>query len=200
MPYYNSVEPPYFLRAIDDTLFDPRYVPQGTDSRIDGGKFPFEKPSSFPEIETASSGLLRDTAGFTNDEVLQVLNSGRQSQMPSTDFSYDAHHCTPALRALFECVRSAHFVLTHAHEPSLKDVYSIFALEYISSLPGCPSIASENLDSSLFVVFADSSNNLCRLCGSHKRSLSRVLTCVRSHLGHRPFHCTGCQSCGGSNG
>ncbi|KIM30298.1 hypothetical protein M408DRAFT_296558 [Serendipita vermifera MAFF 305830] len=73
-------------------------------------------------------------------------------------------------------------------------------LEQITHLPQCPPIDFSNSKRSLFTLFVDEKLRCCLFCGSSKTTISRALGCVRSHLGHKPFRCTGCQSCNPVNG
>ncbi|PVF91016.1 hypothetical protein CPB86DRAFT_664742, partial [Serendipita vermifera] len=44
---------------------------------------------------------------------------------------------------------------------------------------------------SIYRLFIKNKDIQCRLCGLTKFSAARALSCVRSHLNHRPFHCSG---------
>jgi hypothetical protein len=110
-------------------------------------------------------------------------------------FTENAYHPNPALKALLCEVRHSNFVLYDEYEPYISEDYSICVLAAIVYLPGCPLIPLASLQCSLFTVFVDRSEYRCLFCGSCKTSLTRAVGCVRSHLGHRPFRCTGCDSC-----
>lgn len=47
---------------------------------------------------------------------------------------------------------------------------------------------------SIYTLLIDKPSYTCQLCKSRKGSLVRALSCVRSHLDHRPFRCPGAQS------
>jgi hypothetical protein len=115
-------------------------------------------------------------------------------------FTENAYHPNPALRALLYEVRRSSFVLYNQCEPLIADYDSLCMLAKIVDLPGCPSFPLASMQCSLFTVFVGRSEYRCLFCGSCKTSLARALGCVRSHLGHRPFHCIGCDLCNIVNG
>lgn len=50
---------------------------------------------------------------------------------------------------------------------------------------------------SFYSLLTDPVSYKCLLCGSIKKSAQRAVDCVRAHIGHRPFRCTGWRSgCG----
>jgi hypothetical protein len=57
---------------------------------------------------------------------------------------------------------------------------------------------------SIYSLFINTQERTCRICGSIKGSPVRAISCVRSDLGHRPFHCPGikegCKRCGPNDG
>jgi hypothetical protein len=124
-----------------------------------------------------------------------VPYSGHQSKVLSEAFAEGSCHPNVALRSLLDCILHSTFIANQEPEPTLTDEYSVYVLAQIVILPQCPPV-----DFSLFTLFVDKSHHCCLMCNTHKSSLSRALGCVRSHLGHRPFWCTGCQSCNPVNG
>lgn len=50
---------------------------------------------------------------------------------------------------------------------------------------------------SLYTLFTDPTLYKCLMCNSTKKSAQRAVDCVRAHIGHRPFRCSGWRSeCG----
>jgi hypothetical protein len=57
---------------------------------------------------------------------------------------------------------------------------------------------------SVYTVFVEEASNRCRICNSSKSAYVRAVACVRSHLDHRPFACSGiegeCRRCPDTDG
>jgi hypothetical protein len=129
-----------------------------------------------------------------------VPYSGHQSKLLSEAFTEGSCHPNVALRSLLNCIQHSKFIANQEAEPTLTDDYSIYVLAQIVTLPQCPPIDFNAPKRSLFTLFVDKPHHRCLICNTHKSSLSRALGCVRSHLGHRPFWCMGCQSCNSIDG
>ena len=163
---------------------------------------PQQEPSQRPERQPSSHPI--PTVRPSGDAKIPRKNSNQPlkpaNNILAVAFTEHAYHPNPALRALLYEVRHSSFIFYDEREPYLADDYSICVLAAIVDLPGCPSIRLASLKRSLFTVFVDRSEYRCLFCGSRKTSLARALGCVRSHLCHRPFRCTGCDSCNILNG
>lgn len=116
-------------------------------------------------------------------------------------FTRNSCNSNAALRRLLDFVLTSAFILEQTHEPFLADKPSLHLLERIIHLPQCPPIDFRNSKRSLFTLFVERAPFVektlfrCLFCGLCKTSMPRALGCVRSHLGHKPFRCSGCQSC-----
>lgn len=110
-------------------------------------------------------------------------------------FTKDSCHPSIALRSLLDYVLPSAFILDQSHEPFFTDKLAMLFIERIIHLPQCPPIDFGNSKRSLFTIFVEKAAFRCLFCGLCKTSMPRALGCVRSHLGHKPFRCSGCQSC-----
>ena len=118
-----------------------------------------------------------------------------QNSLISEAFTERSYHPSVALRVLLDCIKLSSFITDQVSEPCITDKYSISVLAQIIDLPQCPPIDFGTPKGSLYTMFIDKQSYRCLMCGSSKTSVARALGCVRSHLGHRPFRCSGCQSC-----
>jgi hypothetical protein len=61
------------------------------------------------------------------------------------------------------------------------------------------SVGLKHRDKSIYHIFMEEETKRCRLCGVNKGSHIRAVSCVRSHINHRPFRCVGlklgCRKC-----
>ncbi|KIM22606.1 hypothetical protein M408DRAFT_11965 [Serendipita vermifera MAFF 305830] len=101
-------------------------------------------------------------------------------------FTKGSCHPSAALRGLLDFVLPSAFILNQTREPFLADKSATHILERILHLPQCPPIDFGNSKRSLFTLFVEKAVFRCLFCG---------MCCVRSHLCHKPFRCSGCQSC-----
>lgn len=115
-------------------------------------------------------------------------------------FKDGSFHPNPALRRLLEQVLVADFIRLNTMEPCLNDDYSVIALSNVAKMVGCPLVIGKALQYSLFTLFLKRPGNICLLCGKSTTCLNRALGCVRAHLQHRPFKCTGCSLCSSVSG
>jgi hypothetical protein len=95
----------------------------------------------------------------------------------------------PGRYALYLLIIKSKFYIEDLLEPTVdSDEAKAMFLEVQDwdILPG-----SRSRGKSIYYVFIEGGSNRCRFCGAQKTSLYRVLGCVRSHLNHRPFQCSG---------
>ena len=95
-----------------------------------------------------------------------------------------------ALELLLTLVKGSSFVTTQQHEPSLESPEGQDLLRLVSHLPGFSTLAVQNPGRSIYTILVGRGNK-CLICDSFKTSLDRAVACVRLHLGHRPFVCSG---------
>lgn len=134
-----------------------------------------------------------------------LLNPTDSSKMPEpsyieTAFKDGSFHPSPALRKLLDDILTSSFVRFDTLEPLIGDYFGILFLLEVQYLPGCPSTIDSSQKDSLYTLFIKRPGNICLLCGKSTTCLNRALGCVRAHLQHRPFKCTGCLSCSFTNG
>jgi hypothetical protein len=114
-------------------------------------------------------------------------------------FMQGSHHPDKRLRSLLDRVLEASFIHDHHLEPTQDSIegWLIMGDDFVDR--GSSSTHSPAPCRSIYLPFI--SGHMCLFCGSTKGSISRALGCVRSHLGHRPFHCQGrsgdCTACDG---
>jgi hypothetical protein len=104
---------------------------------------------------------------------------------PSSTFPNEA--CARLLDLIIE----AHFIKTHQLEPSIDSREGQALLRNVWNLPGCPPMAFQKSNLSIFALSVDLYGCRCLICGSAKTSLDRAIACVHSHFDHRPFVCGG---------
>ncbi|KAG8854665.1 hypothetical protein FRB91_003214 [Serendipita sp. 411] len=99
-------------------------------------------------------------------------------------------------RALLEEILGSPFYLNQEHEPQLGTFDAELVL-LVGDMSTLASIAPRK--GSIFSLFIDMDAMMCLFCDQVHRSVERVIGCVRSHIGHRPFACgggkDGCKSC-----
>jgi hypothetical protein len=80
----------------------------------------------------------------------------------------------------------------HLYENRIEpDQNSPEAIQILGPAAAC--LPSTTAPGSILNVFVDSVEKRCLVCGATKTSMPRILGCVRSHLGLRPFTCPGLQ-------
>ncbi|PVG01060.1 hypothetical protein CPB86DRAFT_781964 [Serendipita vermifera] len=104
----------------------------------------------------------------------------------------------PGRYALYMLIIKSPFYIKNQLEPTLDSDEGKAMFREIDDweiLPG-----QRGHGKSIYYVFIEEGTKRCRFCGAHKGSLYRALACVRSHLDHRPFQCSGskmgCRICG----
>jgi hypothetical protein len=120
-----------------------------------------------------------------------VESSGRQPNMAL------AASLEPSLLSLFRLVLASDFYSDNRLEPSIGTVEGDALLSQDEELKSY--VQSRFAGKSVYTPFIEEPFNKCRICNSTKTSPIRVLSCVRSHLDHRPFRCPGigedCRRC-----
>lgn len=157
--------------------------------------YPYAQPSVYPSYDPVhSSNSIPSTS--RDPHVLATPSRGGNN---TTTFGRDSHFPNDALSELYRIIKVSSFVLNHQLEPVLSSEEGRTLVKAILYVPDCPNAAWEDSDRSVFTLFIDCKAYMCLICGRQKTSLERVIGCVRSHLGHRPFICpgavVGCASC-----
>lgn len=122
---------------------------------------------------------------------VETTSTGRQ---PSMNL---AASLEPNLRSLFDIILASDFYLENRLEPLIGSAEGDAFLFQDEDLKFYvqPRFAGK----SVYCPFIEEQFNKCRICNSTKTSPIRVLSCVRSHLDHRPFRCPGiaedCRRC-----
>lgn len=100
------------------------------------------------------------------------------------------------LRSCLDRVLDASFYRNDELEPKLDSEDGITILGFPTD-----SRLSSNfiMSKSVYHLFIDAKKKACLICNQSKGTVLRATGCVRGHLGHRPFRCTGeaagCASC-----
>ncbi|KAG8787001.1 hypothetical protein FRC15_010253 [Serendipita sp. 397] len=154
------------------------------------------------DISCLSTALLVAVPSTSNS--LAHVHSKRRGERTAVDisllsraFTEESPHPDAQKRALLvEFLRSG-FYLNQEHEPRLGTLEA----EFVFSMAGVPSSLAYNAprNGSVFSPFVDMDTMTCLFCAKTHKSVKRVIGCVRSHIGHRPFVCggdkDGCNSC-----
>ncbi|KAG8854664.1 hypothetical protein FRB91_003213 [Serendipita sp. 411] len=154
------------------------------------------------DISCLSTALLVAVPLTSNS--LAHVHSKRRGERTAVDisllsraFTEESPHPDAQKRALLvEFLRSG-FYLNQEHEPRL----GTFEAEFVFNMAGVPSSLACNAprNGSVFSPFVDMDTMMCLFCDKPHKSVKRVIGCVRSHIGHRPFACggdkDGCNSC-----
>ncbi|PVF92396.1 hypothetical protein CPB86DRAFT_717564, partial [Serendipita vermifera] len=107
-----------------------------------------------------------------------------------------------ALRSLLHAIRRSNFCVRNQHEPVIgtQEAEDLFC----NNEDVRQQVNSKLRDKSIYYLFLDEQHRRCCLCGCTKTSATRAISCVRSHLGHRPFPCPGaeggCRRCNSQKG
>jgi hypothetical protein len=115
-------------------------------------------------------------------------------------FNEGSYYPSRSLSLLLDDVLLSSFLRENILEPLIGDDYSTVVLMDLIDIPGFPLINRRQRGQSLYTLFIERPSNMCLMCGKPKTSLARALGCVRSHLGHRPFICSGCELCDNTEG
>ena len=122
-----------------------------------------------------------------------------QSNPIEAVFGTDSPFRNDALAALCRLIKGSNFILNHQLEPTISSADGQALISMISHLPGCPPMARDRSDQSIFTLLVDCQARRCLICRSTKTSKERAVCCIRSHFRHRPFVCrgevAGCLSC-----
>ncbi|KAG9052180.1 hypothetical protein FS842_010362 [Serendipita sp. 407] len=135
---------------------------------------------------------------------LAYVHSKKKGERTAVDLSFLSHafteessHPDAQKRALLvEFLRSG-FYLNHEHEPRIGTVDA----ELIFYMAGVPLSLADDAprNGSIFSPLVNIDTMTCLFCDKVHKSIERVIGCVRSHIGHRPFACggdkDGCNSC-----
>lgn len=104
-----------------------------------------------------------------------------------------------ALRTLLEDVLHSDYLRNQKREPLLSEPDGQLMVANVAKLAGFPPVSHGRKDQSLYALFLEPITNRCLFCskihGEIRGVLSRAIGCVRAHLEHRPFRCSGCGPC-----
>jgi hypothetical protein len=108
----------------------------------------------------------------------------------------------PTRYSLYLLVKNSPFCLEDKLEPTLDSVEGQAMLEKMDDLEIISALRVQR--KSIYYLFIDEKTSRCLFCESKKSTPKRALSCVRSHLNHRPFQCPGesvsCKWCNESRG
>jgi hypothetical protein len=108
----------------------------------------------------------------------------------------------PRLHSLLQSIRNSSFCVENRHEPKIgsEEADQLFnnddelRRQAYSKLKG----------KSIYYLFLEEQSRKCVLCGAKKTSTTRAVSCVRSHINHRPYGCPGikgsCRKCNPQRG
>jgi len=108
----------------------------------------------------------------------------------------------PRLQSLLRLIIEAPFYKNDSLEPTIgcEEGTKLLAKSNLQGIGSNPKLISK----SIYRLFVNEEKRQCLLCGAIKTTHGRALSCVRSNLDHRPFHCIGidggCGRCGDNNG
>jgi hypothetical protein len=139
-----------------------------------------------------------DTSGAALEE--ETIKSNHDAT--DRDTRHPVHHSSSLSKALvhlLNLIKVSHFIRLDQLEPIINSKEGDSLLSSVYNLPGCPPISKRHDNRSIYSLLIDPLLKKCLICGKEKRSSVRAMSCVRGHLGHRPFTCggepTGCRIC-----
>ncbi|PVF92212.1 hypothetical protein CPB86DRAFT_791367 [Serendipita vermifera] len=95
-------------------------------------------------------------------------------------------------RRLLEYVLNQDFYKYDVEEPKLGTIEGTAILRHMDTVYGVSfSQGQIKTGRSLFTLLTGRSSYTCLICGTTKTAAQRAVDCVRAHLDHRPFQCTG---------
>jgi hypothetical protein len=114
-------------------------------------------------------------------------------------FSKDAIYPNPYLRSCLDRLLQSRFYRENDHEPTIGSLEGDLILGGIPTMLALSPLLMWRIGESIYIAFIDIAERRCLLCGTVKRSIPIALSCVRSHLNHKPFRCpgksSGCNLC-----
>jgi hypothetical protein len=114
-------------------------------------------------------------------------------------FSKDAIYPNRYLRSCLDRLLQSRFYRENDHEPTIGSLEGDLILGGIPTILASSSHLMWRMGESVYIAFVDIAERRCLLCGTIKRSIPAALSCVRSHLNHKPFLCpgksSGCNLC-----
>lgn len=122
-----------------------------------------------------------------------VPSSSGRCKLPATESTLG-----PGLNSLLLLIKGSTFYADGRLEPTIgsEECDELLANSTVLPFSTIPKLKGK----SIYWLFMDEKSKICLLCGLKKGSQGRVLSCVRSDLGHRPFRCPGidggCKRCG----
>jgi hypothetical protein len=115
-------------------------------------------------------------------------------------FSKDAIYPDSYLHSCLNRLLQSRFYLENDHEPTIGSYEGNLILGGIPTMLASSPLLMWRIGESIYIAFMNTAERRCLLCGSVKRSIPTALSCVRSHLNHKPFLCpgksSGCKLCG----
>ncbi|PVG03763.1 WD40 repeat-like protein [Serendipita vermifera] len=95
-------------------------------------------------------------------------------------------------KVLVERIKASEFYKTNEMEPTIGSKEGLAILDVLRH--------ETIYKKSIYWILVDEPTKICLLCGIHRVSQERAMSCVRSDLGHKPFCCpgmeAGCKKCG----
>jgi hypothetical protein len=154
-------------------------------------------------IKSARSHRPLSTSSIQTDFDLSAKPSKKAAKksVSATD-AFRPHSSCPneALAQYLDLINDSFFKWLDLPEPTLDQEEGRRLLEMVSCLPGCPLVPERYRRRSIFILLVDCAEKKCLVCGVKKGTLERAISCVRTHLNHRPFLCRGrsigCRTCG----
>ncbi|KAG8834971.1 hypothetical protein FRC17_006067 [Serendipita sp. 399] len=139
----------------------------------------------------------------SNSDMLSRIHTKKRYERTTVDkntliraFGEDSPYPNPKLRRLLEAIPRSQFYRNQEPEPRLSSTEA----SQLLMEAGTPELADDAPGkASLYALFVDRQTKTCLVCNKSHSVLDRALGCVRSHLLHRPFACTGCNACARSH-
>lgn len=119
------------------------------------------------------------------------------AQIIQLAFTVNSIYPSEYLRSCLVIICISRFLVDNDEEPTIGSENGDLILGGTPMLLAFCSHLLGQLGKSIYLAFIDSRSKQCLLCGDIKTTVPRTLNCVRSHLNHKPFHCSavGCKFC-----
>jgi hypothetical protein len=151
--------------------------------------------SNLQEPSSSSSDQTDSTPATTPPETVNF-----KSNIATIAFLPHSPFPNGALAHFLDLIKTSAFIWFNQFEPSINSEAGQDLLRTVSNHHGCPPIPDQHSGQSIYILMVDRSTKQCLMCGQTKSSLERAITCIRTHLGHKPFVCGGysakCLTCG----
>lgn len=139
------------------------------------------------ESQSTVSPLNVSTQGIETEQ------QGRRDPLLQAAFTEASPYPDQELLSCLKRVLSSAFLHSQEREPTIDSFEGRLIRGLSVSTRRVPSQSTTK--ESVYLIFVDRRSHTCMICGKKKGTNMRAVSCIRYHLNHRPFHCSGCQRC-----